>query len=75
MQTHTHPFSLGLHLNLSLGMAGVHSPDMAKPSKASLPKLFLHWHHFHPLQDDSVPNLVSQGDPQYVTKATNLKRI
>ena len=46
---------------LSLGAAGGHSPDMAKPLKASLPKLFLHWHHPCSLQD--------------VTKAMHLKRL
>ena len=43
--------------------------------KASLPKLFLHWRHPCSLQDVSVPNLVPQGDPQDVTKATHLKRL
>ena len=46
---------------LSPGAAGGHSPDMAKPLKASLPKLFLHWHHPCSLQD--------------VTKAMHLKRL
>ena len=64
------PLPLGLHLNSCLRAAGGHSPDMAKPLKASLPKLFLHWHHPCSLQDVSVPNLVPQGDPQDVTKAS-----
>ena len=46
-----------------------------QPLKASLPKLFLHWHHPCSLQDVSVPSLVPQGDPRDVTKAMHLKRL
>jgi len=53
---------------LSFGMAGGHSPDMAEPLKAYLPNLFLQWHHPCSLQDVSVPNSVPQGDPQDDTK-------
>ena len=58
-----------------IGAASGHSPNMTKPLKASLPKLFLHWHHPRSLQDVSFLNLIPQGDPQDVRKAMHLKRL
>ena len=58
---------------LSLGTAGRHPPDMAKPLEASLPEQFLHCHHPCSLQDVSVLDSIPQGDSQDFPKATHLK--